>query len=393
MFTKQRASMALGLSLLAVSGATIAGSMAGMSAAPLQVEMSAERWEANGALAFSRDQDHPHGVMSVKAGGAILKDANFGDGTIEYDVEEYPDNQGIPGIWFRQQGTEAAENFYLRTDSDCPRSIECIQYAPVSHRNVEWDVYPEFQAAAPVHAHGWNHVKLVIAGKRMNVFINGEATPSLQVGKLAGDALSGGLQLWGDARYANLTISPGAEDLPSSPLSDPALADRGFVRHWSVSPASTLAKGGDAPLAIMPSSSTAWDMIDAEDKGFVNLGRRYGTYNGVPDLIWLKTTINASSARTGHVSLGWAREIWIYVNGKRVFADKNLYYPASGRKPPLGRMALDNGGFDLPLQAGPNEIAIAISDDLGSKRHWGWGFEFHLDDVSGLTLRQGGSGM
>ena len=134
-------------------------------------------------------------------------------------------------------------------------------------------------------------------------------------------------------------------------------------------------------------------MIEAEDKGFVNLGRRFGTYNGVPDLIWLKTTIGAESARTVHVSLGWAREIWIYVNGKRVFADRNLYYPATGRKPPLGRMALDNGGFDLPLQAGPNEIAIAISDDLGSKRHWGWGFEFHLDDVSGLSMSKATTGM
>jgi hypothetical protein len=60
------------------------------------------------------------------------------------------------------------------------------------------------------------------------------------------------------------------------------------------------------------------------------------------------------------------REIWIHVNGRRVFADKNLYYPASGRKP--------------PLQAGPNEIAIG--DDLGSQRHRG--VEFRLDERPGM---------
>jgi hypothetical protein len=396
MFTKHGAAMAFGLLLpiLSAAGATIAGSMGGVAITPLEVEMRAERWEPNGTLAFSRDQDHPHGILSVKGGGAILKDVDFRDGTIEYDIEEYPDNEGIPGIWFRQQGTEAAENFYLRTDADCPRSIECIQYAPVSHRNVEWDVYPEFQAAAPVHAKGWNHVKLVISGKRMNVFINGEAAPSLKVGKLAGDATSGALQLWGDAMYANLTIPPGAtEGLPPSPLADPAKTDSGFVRHWSVSPASRLARGDDAPLAAMPPASAPWESIAAEDKGFVNLGRRHGSYNGVPDLIWLKTTIGADAAHTTHVSLGWAREIWIYVNGKRVFADRNLYYPASGRKPPLGRMSLENGGFDLPLRPGKNEVAIAISDDLGSMRHWGWGLEFHIDDLSGLTMGKGGPGM
>jgi hypothetical protein len=74
-----------------------------------------------------------------------------------------------------------------------------------------------------------------------------------------------------------------------------------------------------------------------------------------------------------------------------VYADRNSYYPASGRKPPLGRMALDNGGFELPLAAGDNRIDIAISNDLGSKRHWGWGFEFRLDDLDGVIMPVSGA--
>ena len=85
--------------------------------------------------------------------------------------------------------------------------------------------------------------------------------------------------------------------------------------------------------------------------------------------------------------------MWIFVNGKAVYADKNFYCPAQARKAPMGRMALENGGFDLLLQSGHNEVDIAISNDLHSSHHYGWGFEFRLDDVEGVTLQPAPSSM
>jgi hypothetical protein len=221
----------------------------------------------------------------------------------------------------------------------------------------------------------------------MNVFINGESKPSLAVGSLAGAAAAGAIQLRGDAMFANVRIVPGAvEGLDPAPLKNPLQDDARYVRRWSLSPLARLPRGEETALAAMPGPSAAWESIEAEAKGYVNIARQHGTARGIPDLAWLKTTLVSEHAQVKHVSLGFAREIWIYVNGQRVFADRNLYYPASGRKPPLGRMALDNGGFDLPLRAGANEVVIAISNDLGAVRHWGWGFEFRLDDVDGVTL-------
>lgn len=362
--------------------------------AAAQIDMSADRWQANGKLSFTSSAEYPHGVLAVKDGGAILKDTTFADGTIEYDINEDADNQGIAGIWLRQRDEQSAENVYLRTESDCPRSIECLQYAPVSHGNVQWDVYPEYQAAAPVRKTGWNHVKLVVAGRRMAIFVNGQRQPALTVGRLAGDASSGAIQLRGDAQFANLTIQPGASaGLNGTALEAPDDADPRFLRHWLVSPASSLARGEETTFSAMPPVSPAWQPIAAEAKGFVNLGRHHGTASGVPDLVWLSTTLDADSAQVKHVSLGWAREVWVYVNGKQVFADRNLYYPASGRKAPLGRMALENGGFDLPLQAGANQIVLAISNDLGSQRHWGWGFQFRLDELNGVKIPPADPGM
>ena len=375
----------LALPILAALGLQAPPAQAAMT--PGDIEMTADRWEANGSLSFAGDAAHPHGVMTVRQGGALLKGVTFASGMIEYDIDEAADNQGIAGIWFRQQGTGSAENVYLRTDSDCPRSIECLQYAPVSQGQVQWEVYPQYEAGAPVHAAGWNHVKLVISGRRMNVFVNGQAQPALQVGELAGDAAEGGIQLRGDARFANVRVVPGAVDgLAPEATPDPTAGDGRLVRHWQLSPTSTLARGAAPAQGSMPPATAAWEPLDAERGGFVNIARRHATARGEPDLAWLKTTIVSDRPQTKHVRLGWGHEVWIYVGGKLVFADRNVYYPASQRKPPLGRVALDNGSFELPLATGANEVAIAISDDLGSKQHWGWGFEMRLDDIDGVRL-------
>lgn len=45
-------------------------------------------------------------------------------------------------------------------------------------------MYPEYQTHAAITVGAWNHVRLVISGRRMNVFINGAAEPTLAVGRL-----------------------------------------------------------------------------------------------------------------------------------------------------------------------------------------------------------------
>ena len=87
------------------------------------------------------------------------------------------------------------------------------------------------------------------------------------------------------------------------------------------------------------------------------------------------------------MSLGWAREVWVFVNGKPVFVAPNAYYPSSARRG-LGRMTLDNES-----RAGRNDIELAISDDLESSRHYGWGFVWKFDQVAGLELHKASSGM
>ena len=369
--------------------------LASAHAQPVVVDLHPAAWvaDAGAELAFSQADDAPHGALTVRHGGAVLRGVDFTDGTIDFDIREEPNNDSIPGVWFHRRDAQVAENVYLRTDAGCPNSIECVQYAPVAHGNVQWDVYPEFQAAAPVHATGWNHVRLVISGLRMQVFVNAQATPSLVVGRLEGDAAGGGLQLWGDATYANLVLAPGAvAGLDPRPQPDPTASDPNFLREWRIAPVGQLARGQSVALVDEPASPHDWPALSAERKGFVNLGRAHGTTLGTPDLAWLHADVEADKDQVRRVSLGWAREVWVFVNGKPVFVAQNAYYPSSARKG-LGRMDLGDGSFNLPLRAGHNDIELAISDDLQSSHHYGWGFVWKFDQTTGLSLLTSPAGM
>jgi len=154
-----------------------------------------------------------------------------------------------------------------------------------------------------------------------------------------------------------------------------------------MSPFSKLSPDQAPTYADMPPASAAWVPIEAERVGLINVSRVYGMpdrANGAqPDrhLVWLKTNIRSSSAQAKHVSLGWVREVFVFVNGQLVFADKNLYRQAQGRKTPDGRLSLENGGLMLPLKAGDNELAVAVVSDF-----YGWGIKMRLDDVKDLLL-------
>ena len=117
----------------------------------------------------------------------------------------------------------------------------------------------------------------------------------------------------------------------------------------------------------------------------VNVGRHHGTARGTPDLAWLATTVQSDRAQVRHVALGYARQAWVFVNGREVFAGRNPSYPAAVRKG-QARMTLDNGSFDVPLAAGAHPIEVALSNDLPSTRHWGWAFAFRFDTDDGITM-------
>jgi hypothetical protein len=349
------------------------------ASAPIKVPMTAEHWQTESG-AFEKIQGMD--ALALHEGGtAVAKDVSLKDGTIEFDVQ--PMVMGT-GMVFRRTDEKNFEMFYFRPNGKCSESPFCLQYAPETHNILLWDVFPQYQVPAPIRDGEWNHVKLVISGKRMNMYVNHSATPTLKVGRLEGDALDGAIGLSGPGYFANVVITPGAtEGLSAEPETDPTATDARFVRNWQLSAASELGEGKEPSYGEMPSASAEWKPISAELGGLIDVTREYGLPLDRPkrSMAWIKTTIDSDKAQTIHTSIGWVREVWVFVNGKQVYADKNLFMPPSARKNPEGRLALTNGAFDLPLNAGSNEVAIAVASNF-----YGLGVVWRLDSVEGVKL-------
>ena len=362
------------------------------AAAPLKIPMTAERWTIEaGAVNFVEYMGKPSIELQpgdykkgIPSGMASLKDFQFGNGTIQYDVTA---DKGMgASIMFRAAGKENFEMFYLRPRPNCQDAPDCVQYAPQVHGALLWDVFPQYQGPAPLHSGQWNHVKLVISGKRMNIYLNGSPEPALKISRLEGDTDQGGLMLAGPGVFAGLTVQPDeVEGLPPDPEPDPAASDSRFLRHWQVSAFSKLADNQAPVYADLPDASAKWTPIEAEQGGLINVSRMYGLPlpRSQRAVVWLKTSIHSASALEKHASFGWLREAFVFVNGQLVYADKNLYQPPAARKAPDGRLSLENGSLMLPLQAGDNEIAVAVVNNF-----YGWGIKMRLDDVKDLVLVQ-----
>ena len=199
-------------------------------AGPIAIPMTADHWQTKENAEFLRQLGFFHGLMRLNSGNAVLKDTTFSDGTIEFDVNTI--GRGSPGIAFRQQDDDNFELLYFRPDPACPAYRACMQYAPQTHGVLLWDLFPQYQTRAPLRENGWNHVKMVVSGRRMRVFVNDVPSPTLEVGRLEGDAVTGAVRLQGPGTFANMVITPGAVDgLSPEPATDPLDTDRGVIRR------------------------------------------------------------------------------------------------------------------------------------------------------------------
>src|ERR1051325_674695 len=213
-------------------------------AEPITIAMTAEHWQTKENAEFLRQLGFYHGLMRLNSGNAVLNGVTFSDGTIEFDVNTV--GRGAPGIAFRQQDEGNFELLYLRPDPNCPAFGACIQYAPQTNGVLLWDFFPQYQTRAPLRENGWNHIRMVVSGRRMKVFVNDATSPTLEVGRLEGDSMKGGGRLQGPATFANMVITPDAVDgLSPQPTGDPLEGDRGLVRNWRLSKFSALPKDKD----------------------------------------------------------------------------------------------------------------------------------------------------
>lgn len=347
--------------------------------AAITIPLKEDNWTFNaGKVEFAAYKNTPAMKILPDAGMVVLKDFDFADGTIEFDHE--PLHPNFASFYFHYKDAKENECFYFRTArAGFPQAGDAIQYAPFVDGVNLWDMLYHYQANADFKKGQWNHVKMVISGRQMRVYINaGEnilAKPSLIISRLEGNILKGTLAFDGEAVIANLVVKPGkVEGLDSAAGPDLTDNDPRYLRDWQVSvPFAT--EGFDFNYSWLPKDSTKWEPVSAERMGLINLTRKFGRSN-TRRFVWLKTTVNMAEAITKKLQLGFSDEVWVLINGRAIYTDKNWYtHPI--RKEPAGRCSIENTSFSIPLQAGDNTVLIGVANDF-----YGWGIVARLIDLA-----------
>jgi hypothetical protein len=353
------------------------------------VPLKAEDWVFRpGAVEFGDSGGVARMKILSSQGNVLLKHGDFSDGTIEFEV--IPIDPGFSQFDFRWQDSTETECFYFRTARGAghPYVMEAVQYAPIVKGTMWWDIMAHYQGNASFSQAAVNHVKLVVSGRRTLVFVNGGASgrATLDIGELEGNTTHGSIGFSGQAIISNLVLKPGkVEGLSPVAATDPEANDPRYLRHWQMTAPDSLAPGVDFSYGLMPGKSTVWQPIDAERLGLINLGRKW-VVNRSHQIIWLKTVVHADVAGRYNLRLGFVDEVWMFLNGRFLYTDKNFYgQPVA--KIPRGRLSLENAAMGLPLQQGDNELLVAVGSNF-----YGWGIMARFDDLDGLTIERTADG-
>ena len=348
----------------------------------IRVAMEPDAWEYDTArVTFVTHRSVP--AVEGREGGALmhLRDLDFGNGTIEFDVE-LPE-QGFVGIRFRQTDDRSTgEDFYIRSFWPVnPLNRTLVQYTTMVDSLSLWDLTNDYQAPAPLYRDRWNHVKLVVNGRQLRAYVNDSAV--LHVPVLESEQTAGKISFSGNAIFANLVVRPGVtEDLPAVAGYDPTAYDPYYLRTWEVTAPVDFAPGRDVITEDLPDSTTRWSPIRAEHRALVNLSKPFGqTPMGERRLAWLKTKITSDTKQTKRIDLGFSDEVWVLINDQLLYVDKN-YFGTPSMKEPRGRCTIENTSFELPLQEGENELIIGVTNYF-----YGWGIIARLDNADDLAAK------
>jgi hypothetical protein len=329
------------------------------------------------------------GVKAIKmhTGNEIgVNGINFSNGTIEFDtqpIDAETRSSGPIGIYFRQRNAKESEYIYLRTKKDdTKRDDDDIQYAPVVNGVLLFNMMSQFDGPAPVHNKEWNHVKLVVHGMQMRVYVNDMNEPVLEIPRLESNSTSGSIGFDGLAYIANLVIKPNeTEGLSPVEGIDPVKHDVNYIRRWDVTSAQLMAQGRQLIDQDLPKDTTKWTPVAAERRGVINLSRKFGS-SDTGRYVWLKTTVNSTKEQVVQMQLGFCDEVYVFVNKKLVDADKNQFgLPLS--KFPDGCLNIDNSTINIPLKQGSNELLIGIVNNFYS-----WAIVARMRNLHNLSILQ-----
>ena len=304
---------------------------------------------------------------------ALVQDLELLDGTIEVDVA-VSRRRSFHGVVWRAAGRDF-ESFFVR-----PHQVgndDAIQYTPNPNGISSWQLYhgPGFWSPVTFPIDEWFTIRIAFAGERADIFVGDLAAPVLAIAELRLAPRSGaiGIQVGGPGLHvARFAYSSDVPTIVGRPAPESA-AHPGIIRSWEVSDAFPEARlAGHATLPTTLLAGRAWTGLDAERSGLANLGRINPLVED-RNTVLARATIEADRAVVRPLELGFSDRATLFLNGRALFRGDESYRNRDYRF--LGSI----GWWDtvyLPLEPGPNELVIAVSEDFG-----GWGVQARFADA------------
>lgn len=322
-------------------------------------------------------------AIYMQAGAFSLKDIEFLNGTIEFDVF-LKEEQAFPGLYFRyQEESSNAEQFFLRPHlSGKP---DANQAAPAIQGITPFQLYfgPKYSFPYEYKYDDWTHVKLVVNGDRAQVFMDGASKPNLswnlflnqKKGKIA--FRSGrftGMHL------ANITVDHTTPELVDfKPVERETIPN--LIEEWKISDMFE-EKLLDDPSNLDPMlSERKWQgKIQVEEGTAANIARIQKLRDGTPgNTVLAKINIQSDKDQIKLFEFGYSDRVVAILNGQPIYWGTNKWRSRDYRY--LGTVGLFDGIY-LDLKKGKNELIMAVSEDFG-----GWLITGRFKNSEGVKVK------
>ncbi len=344
------------------------------------IPFDSERWEIQ-AREHRVEEYKGQSSLYLFGGMAWIKDDDFLDGIIEFDVAFSP-QRGFSGAVWRMQQSDNFEQFYMRPHQS--GQPDANQYTPVFNGVAGWQLYHGEGYGAPVEYRfdEWMHVRIVVSDSRGEVYIDDMKAPIVVIQEMKREVRPGGVGLtasnFAPARFANFSYRKIDNPSLKGEFKPPEPAPEGTVMSWAVSDAfDGKSLDGRFRLVEADTKNRSWSRLAAESTGITNLARVQGIGEG-SDTAFARLTITSERQRVKKFLFGYSDRVKVYLNGRLLYGGTNGYRSRDFRY--LGTIGLFDEVY-LPLEKGANELWLAVSESFG-----GWGVLARFEDPSGLRL-------
>jgi hypothetical protein len=337
--------------------------------------------------------------LYLQGGMAYLKDANFLNGIIEFDI--YLAYQvSFSGMVFRLADPANYEELYLRAQqSGYP---DAYQYTPVFNNDPAWQLYHDqydgvndgfiswkprgktmgYNGVLTFSFDRWLHVKLLVKGTQAELYLDDKEEPVAFIRELLMGTRAGGIGIKsqiGAAHFANFSYTVTDDVVLKTKddgyrISTPA----GTIGSWQVSNAfkeTELSKMNEIDTKWL--GQLKWKTLPVEATGLANLSRLSPVTDSV-NTVLAKFTVISDKDQVKKLDIGYSDRIKVYGNGNALYSGNASFRTRDFRY--LGTF----GYFDavyLSLRKGENTIILAISETFG-----GWGVMAKWENMENLKM-------